>query len=123
MNGKTMRMERRRDAKLSRLLVIAAALVLFAGLFTQIAMRAQIARQSKEIAAMQSEIKALSANAENLGLTINQRHNLEVIDRKAKELGMTQPSEDQVRVLNLPALNGDTSTQTVANTDGEERNG
>ena len=121
MNGSNARnLRRRREQILSRVLLAAAAAVLFCGLFGQIAVRAQISRQSKEIAAIQEEIKVLTANAENLGLNINQRHNLEEIGRKAAELGMGQPTESQLRVVWLPSLNGNTSTQTVANNSGEE---
>lgn len=112
----------RRQQKLSRILLVVAAIVFFCGLFGQIALRAQISSQNKRIAALKTEIRTLSANAENLDLSINQRHNLEQIGARAAQLGMTQPDESQLRMVNLPAANGDTSTQTVAN-DGEEMNG
>ena len=70
---------------------------------------------------MQAEIRAMSADADNLTLCINQHHDLEAISKRALAMGMTQPAEGQVRRVSLPAAN--TSTQTVANTDGEEING
>ena len=72
---------------------------------------------------MQAQIRALSAEAENLSLCINQHHNLAVIEMRALDLGMGHPTEDQLRVVNLPQLNGNASTQTVSNTDGGEVNG
>lgn len=106
----------RREARQTRLLLIAAAMVLFCGLFAQIAVRAQVSSQAKEIAAVQAEIRAMSASADNLTLCINQHHDLETISERALAMGMTQPTDDQLRVVNLPAAN--TSTQTVANIDG-----
>ena len=124
MNGANRQSKRReREKRLSGILLVVAAVVLFCGLFGQIALRAQISGQAKEIAAVQAEIRTLSANAENLDLTINQRHNLTEIGQKAVLLGMEQPDESQMRVVHLPAMNGNTSTQTVANTGGEELNG
>ncbi len=111
-----------REQKLTRSLLVAAAVLLFAGLFAQIAVRAQISGQAKELAAIQARMHAMSADADNLTLCINQHHDLESIGRRAIEMGMQMPGDDQLRVLNLP-LAGDTSTQTVANTDGEEING
>lgn len=109
----------RREQRLSKVLLVVAAIVLFSGLFLQIAVRARISSQNKQIAALKAEVKTLSANAENLDLNINQRHNLTEIGARAAQLGMTQPDETQLRMVNLPAANGDTSTQTVSN-DGEE---
>lgn len=109
----------RRQQRLSRVLLVAAAIVLFSGLFAQIAVRARISSQNKQIAALKAEIKTLNANAENLDLNINQRHNLTEIGARAAQLGMTQPDETQLRMVNLPVVNEDTSTQTVSN-DGEE---
>lgn len=111
-----------REQKLTRSLLVAAAVLLFAGLFAQIAVRAQISGQAKELAAIQARMHAMSADADNLTLCINQHHDLESIGRRAIEMGMQMPGDDQLRVLNLPVA-GDTSTQTVANTDGEEING
>lgn len=116
-NGRAVRY--RREQKLSRFLLAVAAVVLFCGLFGQIALRAQISGQNKRIAAMKAEIKTLAANAENLDLNINQRHNLAEIGARASQLGMVQPDETQLRLVNLPAANGDTSTQT-AYSGGEE---
>lgn len=124
MNGANARqMRREREQRLSRVLLIVAALVLFCGLFGQIALRAQISGQNKQIASVQAEIKSLTANADNMSLSINQRHNLAEIGQKAALLGMEQPNESQMRVIHLPTTIGNTSTQTVANDSGEELNG
>lgn len=113
----------RRRQRTSALLLVVAAVVLFCGLFAQITVRAQIAGQSKELAAVQAQIRALNAEAENLSLCINQHHNLAAIEMRALDLGMEHPTEDQLRVVSLPQLNGNASAQTVANTDGGEVNG
>ena len=73
----------RRERRLTKALLIAAALVFFCGLFGQIALRAQLSGQNKQLASLEKEIQALSANAANLDLSINQRHNLDEIGRKA----------------------------------------
>lgn len=114
---------RRREQRVSRVLAVTAAVVFFGGLFGQIALRAQISGQAKKIDAMHREIQALSANAENLDLCINQYHNLEIIGQRARQLGMDVPVDDQLRVVSLPQVGGDTSTQTVANGDGEKISG
>lgn len=111
-----------REKRLTRTLMIVAAAVLFCGLFAQIAVRAQVSGQTKEIATVQAGIDAMKVDAENLQLCINQHHNLEEISKRALAMGMEELTDDRLRVVSLPA--GDnTSTQTVANTDGEEING
>ena len=113
----------RRERRLTKVLLIAAALVFFCGLFGQIALRAQLSGQNKQLASLEKEIQALSANAANLDLSINQRHNLDEIGRKAILLGMEQPDESRLRVVSLPQANGETSAQTVLNDGGEEKSG
>ena len=113
----------RRERRLTKVLLIAAALVFFCGLFGQIALRAQLSGQNKQLASLEKEIQALSANAANLDLSINQRHKLDEIGRKAILLGMEQPDESRLRVVSLPQANGETSAQTVLNDGGEEKIG
>jgi len=113
----------RREKRQTQVLLVAAAVVLFCGLFAQIAVRAQVSGQAKQIAAVQAQIRAMSVDADNLTLCINQHHDLEAIGRRALAMGMGQPTEDQLRVITLPEAGGNTSTQTVANIDGEEMNG
>lgn len=113
----------RRERRLTKVLLIAAALVFFCGLFGQIALRAQLSGQNKQLASLEKEIQALSANAANLDLSINQRHNLDEIGRKAILLGMEQPDESRLRVVSLPQASGETSAQTVLNDGGEEKIG
>ena len=114
---------RRRQQRLSRVLVVAAAVVLLGGLFGQIAVRARISAQVKQIDAVRGEIQELDASVRNLDLCINQHHNLETIGDRARELGMEEPVDDQLRVVNLPQVEGDTSTQTVASGEGEKISG
>ena len=105
----------------SRMLMILAGLILFAGLFLQITMLSRISLQSKRAAALERELVELSANAENLELSINQYHNLEVIAARAQQLGMEQPDETQIRVVSVAKINPeDTSTQTAEGFGGEK---
>ena len=116
-----MRASRRmRERRLSRALMIAFALVLFLGVCSQIAMMARLSGQSKQVAETQKEIKALNASAENLNLSLNQYHNLDRIALRAQQLGMEQPDETQLRVVNLPGLIDSTSTQSADNSGAEE---
>ena len=115
------RMARRaREQKLSRALMIVFAVVLFAGLFAQVTMLARISGQNKAVQSLEKEIRSLNASAENLNLSLNQYHNLERIAVRARQLGMEQPTETQIRVVNLPAAIEDTSTQSAENIGAEE---
>ena len=111
---------RRRDAARSRALLLLAGIVLFAGLFMQITMLSRISSQSKRASSLEGEIEELSANAENLELNINQYHNLESIAVRARQLGMEQPNETQIRVVSVARNNvEDTSTQAAENIGAE----
>ena len=105
----------------SRMLMLLAGLILFADLFLQITMLSRISLQSKRAAALERELVELSANAENLELSINQYHNLEVIAARAQQLGMEQPDETQIRVVSVARIQPeDTSTQTAEGFGGEK---
>ena len=107
---------RKRRSLFSRALVIMAGAVLFAGLFLQISMLASISYQSKQASKLEGEIEELSANAENLELNINRYHNLDSIAVRARQLGMDQPDETQIRVVSVARTNAeDTSTQAAGN--------
>ena len=111
---------RTRERRLNRLLMVAFALVLFIGVFTQIAMMARLSGQNKQAVETEKEIRALSASADNLTLSLNQYHNLERIAARAEQLGMEQPDDTQLRVVNLPTLIDGTSTQSADSTGAEE---
>ena len=113
---------RMRERKLNRLLVIVFAVVLFAGVFSQITLMARISGQNKAVRVMEKEARELSASADNLHLSLNQYHNLERIAVRARQLGMEQPTETQIRVVNLPATLESTSTQSAGNIGAEEMN-
>lgn len=116
-----MRASRRmRERRLSRALMIAFAVALFLGVCSQIAMMARLSGQNKRVYETQREIRALSASADNLNLSLSQYHNLERIAARAEQLGMSQPDETQLRVVNLPALTDSTSTQSADNSGAEE---
>lgn len=120
MDRMSARSERiRRENRIARVLMVVAAVVLIAGLVAQITVRARIFGQNKQIAEIQRDIHTMNANAENLNLYINQYHNLTAIGQRAEMLGMEKAAGEQLRYVNLPVI-GDTSAQTVVNSDGEE---
>ena len=96
------------------------AVLLFAGLFLQITMLTNISSQGKQAAELRKELEELTANAENLQLTINQHHNLATIQARAEQLGMEEVGAEQLRVISVAYGNGNTSTQTVELIDGEK---
>lgn len=118
--NRTRESRRARDRRTSRILMAVFALVLFIGVFSQIAMMAKLSGQNKRVVETQKEIKALSASADNLNLGLNQYHNLDRIAARAQQLGMEQPDETQLRVVNLPALIEGTSTQSADSSGTEE---
>ena len=111
---------RTRERNQNRMLMIAFALVLFIGVVSQIAMMARLSGQNKQVVETEREIRALSASADNLNLSLNQYHNLERIAARAQQLGMEQPNETQLRVVNLPTVIDSTSTQSADNSGAEE---
>ena len=117
--NRTQTARRAREKKLNRMLMAAFALVLFVGVFLQIAMMARLSAQNKQAVEAQAETHALAIRAENLNLALNQYHNLERIAFRAKQLGMEQPDETQLRVVNLPTLIDSTSTQSADNSGAE----
>lgn len=117
-HAKRSRQERTRRA--NRTLIIAFVAVLVLGAFTQIAMLARVTGQNKQVLAIETEIRNLSANADNLNLTLNQFRNPDRVAARAAKLGMKEPTGDQIRVVRLPAELENTSTQSAGNTSAEE---
>ena len=111
---------RQRERKLSRVLMIAFAAVLFVGLFSQVAMVARLSEQAKVSRSVEREIRDLNANVDNLNLSLNQYKSLERVALQAERLGMEQPAEGQIRVVSLPGIAGNTSTQSAENIGAEE---
>ena len=109
---------RRPDAR-SRRLVTLLAVVVLVGVALQITMLARISGRQKQQAAMDREIRALNAQVENMNLSMNSFHNLDRVAARAKQLGMGQPTDAQIRVVNLPGLQ-DTSTQSAEAIGAEE---
>lgn len=110
---------RTRELRLNRVLMIAFALVLFIGVCSQIAMLARLSGQNKQVVDTEKEIRALSASADNLNLGLSQYHNLDRIAARAQQLGMEQPDETQLRVVNLPTVIDSTSTQSADSSGAE----
>ncbi len=110
----------RRAAARSRGLVVALAAVVLLGVLAQITMLVRLSGQQKQQTQVEREIRTLNAQVENMNLSLNSYHNLERIAARAKLLGMGQPTETQIRVVSLPGLNGDTSTQSAEVIGAEE---
>ena len=111
----------KRETAWNRVLLILAAAVLFVGLFMQITMLSRISSQSKQASALEREIVELSANAENLELSINQYHNLDAIEMRARQLGMEEPTDTQIRVVSVVQTESEnTSIQAIELIDGEK---
>ena len=104
----------------NRMLIMVFVAVLVIGAFAQVAMIARITGQNKRVRAVETEIRNLSANADNLNLTLNQFRNLDRVAARAAKLGMEEPTGDQIRVVRLPASLDNTSTQSAGNTSAEE---
>lgn len=111
---------RAREHRISRILMCVFALVMFVGLASQITMLACISGQQKQVKAVEKELRELDAKADNLDLCLNQFKNTERISLRAAQLGMEQPAETQIRVVNLPNAIVSTSTQSVENISAEE---
>lgn len=111
---------RARERRLSRILMCVFAVVLFVGMVSQITMLACISGQQKQVKALEKELHELDAKADNFDLCLNQFKNLERISLRAQQLGMEQPTETQIRVVNLPNAIVSTSTQSVDNISAEE---
>lgn len=121
MNGmRNMKTRRARRQRFTRILMCLFALVMFAGLFSQITMLAKVSGQQKQIAKVEKQIRELTANADNLNLCLNQYKNLDRVAARAQQLGMERPNETQIRVVSLPGTIESTSTQSVENISAEE---
>ena len=118
--SQTKRSQRQKERRANRILVIVFAAVLFVGLFSQVAMVARLSGQAKVTRSVEREIRDLSANADNLNLSLNQFRNLDRVAMRARQLGMEQPSEGQIRVVSLPGALQNTSTQSAENIGAEE---
>ena len=105
---------RRRKSASSRALVALAAVVMFAGLFMQVTMLSRIAAQSKAASRLEGEIEELTAK---IFRTVEEKPEIAV---RARQLGMEQPTETQIRVVNVARVDaGDTSTQAAENVGAE----
>ena len=65
------------------------------------------------------QIRELTSAEEDLQVCLSMYQNLERIENRAKALGMHLPDESQIRVVSLPGLAEDVSTQTAENTAAE----
>ena len=117
--NRTRNPRRARERRLNRALMIAFMLLLFMGVILQISMMARLSRQNKQTVALENETHALGLTADNLNLSISQYQNRDRIAARARQLGMEQPDETQLRVVNIPTLIDSTSTQSADNSGAE----
>jgi cell division protein FtsL len=92
-----------------RVFKLALGIMLFAGLYMQISMLAEISGKTKEISRVERDIKELSAGADNLALQLAQLTKLSRIEERALELGMQWPEDGQLRVISIPTEYGEAS--------------
>ena len=104
-------MKRKWDAR--RILKITTCMVLFAGLFLQICMLAEISGKAKERTRAEADIRELSAMKDNLELQLVGYQRTTWIEQQAIELGMQWPTDDQLRVISIPQEYEDTTTHTA----------
>ena len=98
-------------------MILAGCLLI--GLFVQISLLAQISGQAKALNKVNGQIRELTSAEEDLQVCLSMYQNLERIENRAKALGMRLPDESQIRVVSLPGLAEDVSTQTAENTAAE----
>lgn len=121
-HGSTRRSRQEERSRATRRMIIAFAIVLFVCMFAQVFMISRLARQNKDIRAVEARIKALNADAKNYELALSQLGDPDRVGRRATALGMVQPGEKQIRVVNLPDIVDNTSAQSAENTSAEEMN-
>ena len=98
-------------------MILAGCLLI--GLFVQISLLAQISGQAKALNKVNGQIRELTSAEEDLQVCLSMYQNLERIENRARALGMRLPDESQIRVVSLPGLAEDISTQTAENTAAE----
>ena len=89
-----MRMQRQKR----RWMPVLIAAALFIGSFAQLTMLSRLSALGKQASALERELARMKTEAGSLELRVNQYHNLESIARRAREMGMEQPDETQLRV-------------------------
>ncbi len=77
------------------------AAMLFIGSFAQLTMLSRLSALGKRAAALERELARMRTEAGSLELRVNQYHNLESIALRAREMGMEQPDETQLRAARL----------------------
>ncbi|MBE5808717.1 MAG: hypothetical protein E7317_10320 [Clostridiales bacterium] len=112
-------MKKTKDTRSARLVKLALA-----GLIAALAVTAgckgfQLKQQNAQLQNVQIEMRSLLREAENLEMCIAQAYDLTGIGERARELGMTEPDESQLRVVRLPASTNETYALSVANTQGD----
>jgi len=101
----------RRD--ITDLLKFLVCFILIAGLVMQICMLAAIHAKAKETAKINNELVYLYAERDNCNVKLadfKQRPNIESL---ALDLGMQWPTDEQLRVISIPAEYQVTSTHTA----------
>lgn len=103
----------RRDVRISRILKVFTCALLFAGLFAQILMLAEISAAAKGRVRAERETNTILAESDNLKLQIAKFTRTTWIEEQATALGMHWPNDDQIRVISLPLEYTEASTHTA----------
>ena len=106
-------------ARRSRMAKLVLVCVPFAGLFVHIGMLAGISGQTKRADALNRELVELSAQKDNLEVSLSMLKNPERIAQLAAQMGMQRPGQDAIRVVSLPVARDEAQVQTAELPGGE----
>lgn len=77
-------------------------LVLVLALCVQGALLGALVSRRSELGQLNTQIRSLSADMTNLGLSVKAMKQTDLIRRRALDLGMRQPEEGQIRAIAIP---------------------
>lgn len=117
MNTRRKTMDAR--ARRGRVAKLLLAGVLFVGLFIHIGMLAGISGETKRADALGREMVELSAQRDNLEVSLSMLKNPERIAQLAAQMGMQRPGQDAIRVVSLPVAQDGAQMQTAELPGGE----
>ena len=111
----TREMQRRKRRLRERKLKCVTIALLCLGLAFQTVLIVRLANRNRKSAQLTAQIEQLNSDAVNYRLTIDSNEKRSALRSRAVEvLGMVEPTQDQIRVVNVP-LAGEGNTQLVMN--------
>ena len=109
-----------RMARLNRIMLRVALVLVAASLFLYINRMAAIAGGAKTISRLRTQIAAEESRRQQLEIALAERRNLEMIGYEAvSRLGMVRPGSWSVRVVTLPGETASGDSQTVYDAAGD----